>query len=535
MAGGTGDRVSRVSDFSRILSAMDRRVIVALSAALVSCASDEEASFTLPTLGTPYALFGTAAAGRAIPPSALRVIDTEQPPADLRPEFIAGSDVDVVWAGIDPLTLPGAITPEDLVFVRSDIAGTRALPPLLTPYVLRAPSPPDRPEPLVDVEAEGLSSTVRRDRMQRLEDMLADAAVEEPCRRPQWTVNTPRIPSDSVVSARVMSDGSTVLGLATTSTAVLGVVAPGSLEVDLIGVGSGPEVVPESTRASVRALDGDEVRHASGALVPSAVTIIVQSGIAVAGSIWLWSSTRWLEDTPLLEAALPRSIGGLRTLEIDGVPSLCAIGTAQGSSRPGAIWCRPQAGGEWQVDATFDGRFGVTELTPLAGGGLLAADRTGTVYRRAGTEWVSVFDAPANQGCMPPCLLISLAVLDPLPGGFALWLAGEKLQLLRVVNESGNLETTVAGGFDDVLFADERPDAAVPTDFQAATMSPDGALWLATNRGFLIRRDPTGGSERVCLPDSFEAVDVGAIVAHDDGRLLVSGSPVLLAQTSWRP
>ena len=539
MAGGTGNRVSRVSDFykiSRILTMMLRRPLLLVFAALFACSNDEDVAFTLPPLSTPYALFATAAAGRPLRPSAVQRFDVNDLPAGLRPETISGGDIDVVWAGLDDADMPAGLTVEDLVFVRSDTDGTRPLPPIYEAHVLRAPSPPEAPDPLVPLLDNDVSSSVRADRENRLDTMLSDLAIADPCVDPAvpWQINTPRISSEAVARARVMSDGSTILGLSTTSTAVMGSIAANSLDVVLIGVGTGEDVVPPLSRAAVIALDGAEVTHRSGRLVPSRVSLTVQSGLGAGASVWLWDNSTWREDIALIAAEdQPRSIQGLRQLNVDGVPSLCAYGVSLSSQRPATLWCRPVDGETWSTIGLFDARFGFSTVAELSDGRLIAADYSGTVYARSSAGWSTIFESVLNVGCDLPCVTIRHAVHQDTSDARLIWLAGDKMALLRVRIDGNDVTADAPSGLDAALFADERATASLPANIADATLSPDGALWMATDRGLLLRRDPAGSVQRICLPPALKGVDIGAIVTHADGRLLVAGSPVILAQSRW--
>ena len=512
--------------------------MAAVSAAgcAAGCSSEEAAPFDLPALSTPYALFATAAAGRPLSPNAVQVIDLQGGVPELRPAFIAGGDIDALWAGLDPLDLPIGLTPEALTFVRGNERGTRALPTLYTPHVLRAPSDPELPDPLVPVDDISLTRSVREDREGRLSTMLSGVAISEPCRAPPeaWQVNTPIISPEAVIAARPMSDGTTVLGLAATSTAVIGVLARNGRDVQIIGVGF--EWVQEGERATVLGLDGEEVIHPSGARVPSALSVDVEIAFGGTGSAWLYRQGQWRRDEGL-DPLQPRAILGIREVTVDGVPSLCAFGLGQGPQRPANIWCRAAAGGEWSAIANFENRFGMTTLVELNDNSLLAVDFGGTVYRRpsGNSDWIISAEAVVNVGCQPLCATIPRIASTNggagAPDGF--WVAGDKSQVLRLDVVGGQIDVSTPSGIDEILFGDERRSATTPIDFVAVVRSPDGALWLATNNNVLLRRDPTGQFERVCMPDAFEGVAVGALAVHDDGRLIMSGSPIFLAQTTW--
>ena len=506
-------------------------------AGFAGCSGEDAAPFDLPVLETTYALFGTAAAGRPLRPSAVQVVDLQAGAPALRPDFIAGGDIDVVWAGLDPVDLPSGLTPDALTFVRGDERGTRGLPPLATPHVLRAPSAPEAPDALVPVEQPSLSRSVREDRENRLNTMLSDLAIPRACRAPStpWQVHTPVISPDTVVNARAMSDGTTVLGLTATSTAMIGVLAPNGRDVALIGVGV-DDYVQLSERATVRGLDGQEVVHPSGALVPSTLSIGVEAGFGGRGSAWFYDRGQWRRDVDL-DAVLPRVVRGLQRVNVDGVASVCAYGVGQGSQRPATVWCRPAAGGDWSTLATFDARFGMTTLVELTDDSLLAVDFGATVYRRpsGADSWTISAEALVNVGCQPLCATIprvasaSGAVGDP--NGF--WVAGDNGEVLELSVAGGEVEVSTPAGVDDALFGDERRAATEPINFLATAISPDGALWLATDRGVLLRRDVSGRFERVCMPDAFDGVVVGALAVHSDGRLIMSGNPVIVAQSTW--
>ena len=517
---------------------MDRRLSLLLIAA-AGCSGDEDAPFDLPDLGTSYAVFGTASAGQALLPRDLRVLDVARDTVGLRPDLVAGGDIDVVWAGLDPAALPAGTTPESLLpFVRIDADGTRGLPPLSNPHVLRAPSSAGAPDPLVPIADDSVLGSVAADRAERYEVMLSQIGIQRPCRPPSadWTVVTPRISSEAVAAARAMSDGTTALGLATTSTAQIGIIPIDSLDVTLVGVGNEP--IPMATAVTVIGLDGPEVVHPQGHRVPAWVALAQPSVFSSSASVWFWAGTAWQQDSPLAGPLLPRTIIGLRSVTVDGVPSRCAIGTGQSGLRPAAIWCRPETNGDgnWTVLADFDSQLGMTALINTPDGGLLATDRKGTIYRRFQDGWTIAFESAINIDCgQTICAgFDQTATTEAEDGRPVLWLAGDDVQLLRLSTDGPTVEATVPEGLNESLFGDERASADVPASFKAVVQTPDDALWLATDRGVLLRRAPDGHIDRVCLPDAFVRNEVSALAAHPDGRLIVAGSPVTLGQTDWR-
>ena len=514
-----------------------RLMLIAVLA--TACADEPLASFGLPNLDTSHAILGTAAAGRPLVPNAVRIVDRQRDTAGLGPDFIAGTNIDVVWGGLDAADLPIGITPEDLRFARSAADGTRPLPPLANPHVLRAPSAADDPESLVPIDGDGSPRSVQQERQGRFQTMLSDLEILDPCIPPgsPWQINTPTVSSDAVVRARVMSDGTTALGLSTTSTALIGILSATSLDVQLIGVGL--ESIPDNTPTAVTALDGSETVHPSGARVPTLVAVTQRSPFNASSSALSWQSGQWRNDTPLLAEALPQSIRGLRTIDIDGVRSVCAFGSSV-DTQTAAIWCRPQTtpanSSVWQVQSVFRMRFTITDLFALADGALVAVDVGGTVHRYQDDLWRPVLQPAINVGCAPPCARIDHVLRPPSPAlnGFDLWLVGEQLQAVAVNVNAEGVDGTPLDRVSEALFADERIDADRPANFKAGTFSADGALWLATDRRALLRRAPEGHVDRICLPDVFETIDIGVLVAHADGRLLVAGSPVVLAQSTWQ-
>ncbi len=511
--------------------------VLVLASILAACGDDDSVSFTLPELDTPFALLGTTSAGRPLRPSALQVVDLRPGAAPVSPTFTAGGDVDAVWAGLDTVDFPSTLGPPELSFVRSGERGARALPPLYTPHVLRVPSPPDAPEPLVPVDAGDVSLAVREERRARLDALLSDVGIDEPCRPPRtgWTVDTPRISPEAAVTARAMSDGTTVLGFVSTATVVLGVLSVDDQALAVIGAGN--LRIDNGARATVRALDGAEITHPSGARLPAALSVNIDAGFTSEAQLLMWRDGRWRAEPDFVQAGL-RNVRGLREVVIEGERSWCAFGASRALAQSAAIIaCRALAGGPWTQVAVFDGRFGITELIEGADGTLWAIDLGGTIHRRArtATQWSIVSETAVNAGCDTLCA--TLGEITSSEGAFGtadgFWVAGNSAQLLRLDFVAGSFTAGVPAGIDDALFGDERPSAVAPVDFVAAHESPDGALWLATERGVLLRRDPSGTFERICRPDGFAGVEVAALASHPDGRLIMSGRPVLIARTSW--
>lgn len=508
------------------------------SLVLTACSGGETTSgLDVPRFETSHVLLGTAAQGRSIPPGSLQVRALADL-SEISPEQIFGTNVDMVVAGLDAADLPEALEPEELLFVTARQANSRPLPPLRETHVLLRPSPPDAPSPLVAVEDPDASRDSRAERAARLDVLLDDVGIAAPCVAPTqpFSVTTARTSADIVRVLHPLSDGSTVVGFAITSTVILGVVRPGANDIDLVTVPIEQGVLREGEASEVRWFSDDEVEF-EGRRLPAAFTFDIAEGFGSAGVYLVWSAARarYVVETPITDASAPRSLAGVARIDLDGTPHECAYGSAIGSERTADLWCRTTTSTAWSQTASVMRAFGFTGILPSPDGRHLATDLAGTVYTYTGQQrWSPVLETSLNAGCDPLCAAFSTFTAGD-DGALAGVIAGAKAQLLLLERGGSGVTARRPEVLDRALFADERPDAEDPLRISAMDIAPDGALWFADTSPNLFRYDPsTEDLRRVCLPEALHQIPIAAIHAHADGRLLLGTKPAYLAVGDWR-
>jgi hypothetical protein len=503
---------------------------------LIAACGGKEEGLDIPSVGTEFALFGTASEGRGIAASSVQVARLAELET-LQPESIGGGNVDMVFAGLEPGDFPRDLSPDALVFVSRSDERARPIPAIYSPHVFEDPVLPGEPALLVPVEQASIPRELLADREQRLEQMLGGFAIQNPCREPvsELSVFTPRIPAELVSTMRTLSSGDTIVGFSATSTAILGVLGPSDEEPEIIGVSTSTATPILSGEIAVISDLGDTEITWNGRALPGELTLDVEGGFGSVGSVAFWSAARgrWLDDTPPLAEAFPRSLAGVRHVTIDGADSICAFGGTQGADRSAAVWCRPAAGGAWSLRARFAKKFAVRALEAHESG-LFAFDLSGTVYEHAGTDdWNPIFSSALNAGCDPLCA--NFAAFSLAAGGdlFGV-MAGGKAQVL-LLERGATLRAVEPEVVAAALFADERVDAELPKRFTAAAIAPDGAVWLGTETPDLIRISPDRTkAERICLPKDLADTQIAAIEAHPNGRLILGLAPAIFAFSDWR-
>lgn len=512
------------------------RSLIPLLLALAACGEDR-AKLTAPRLGTAYVIYGAAGGGRALAPSDLRIVrSTELTSLEIPGE--GNLDVDLIYAGLREEDLPSGLTPETLVFVSRHEERTRALPPLVLPHVLAAPTQPGKEGQLVPVEETTLSEDERAYRRERFEALTAELALRDPCEAPAFDFRIPRIPASAVTSARVLSNGDVWLGLTATSTALAGVIDQGQSELRLHGVGTGSTAIEAGEAAAVVELGDGESIGANGRPVPAELGLL-RGGVLPHVARWAPAERQWIDETPRTIDPGPAMIRWLRRAEVDGRASLCFGGSVSGSgaigsgARLGGAWCRPEIGGPWEVLAAIERAQALIELIARDGWPLLALDYSGTVHeRRPGGSWQPAI-VPASNDCgAVACVrLDAVTLFDGADDRIAL-LAGDKGQTLLLRGDSPEtLAFEPVAAVHQALFADERQTLAFFTSVRA----PDGAVWLGGAAPFLLRVSPDlSAASRVCLPATSGGNAVTALAAAADGRLIVATSPPVIGVGTWR-
>lgn len=512
---------------------VQRRPVLWWFVPLMACSSDP-LGIEAPGLGTDYVVYGTAQAGRALEPGSL-VIANAAGFSNVEPDSIGGGKIDMVYAGLAAADLPVNLSPAQLVFVSDRDEKARPLPPLLSAHVLEEPSDSANPAPLVPVEVTGASRDLLADRIGRFEAMINDLRVQNPCRDPTtpFVVTTPRIPADAIYTMRTLSTGQVLLGLSVTSTAVFGVVEPSRTEVTLVPVNTGTvALVERGETAIVRFLTDTEVDSPLGR-VPDGLTIEIVGGFGSVGLALRYQADRqrYLDITPRLPNAFPRSLFGIAELDLSDGPAWCVHGGVQGADRRAAIWCQRNGGQAWIVVGDFPRSFGITRIAIPRSGVPLAFDLAGGTYQLENERWVARSSSAINSGCDPLCASFSTTALAVGGGDVLGVLAGSKAQLLTVAQ---NGEAQPVSGLTAALFSDERIDAVEPLRYSAAEVAPDGAIYVASTRPDLFRIAPDRETvERICLPKDVRDTPIASIEASPDGRLLLGFAPALLTFGRW--
>ncbi|MEQ8276179.1 MAG: hypothetical protein RMA76_24440 [Deltaproteobacteria bacterium] len=509
---------------------------VLLLVASAACSGEDSGVLDRPAVGTDFVIYGTAPAGRALAANSVRIVATTSIDV-LKPEVIAGTDVDMMYAGLSADDLPANISPLDLMLVASNADGARPLPPLYDPHVMDVPSPAESPTPLAPIEGPGVSRERSEERDARLRTLISDLAIASPCREPTtpFDVTTPQLPIDALSSMATLSDGTTVIGFTSTSTIFLGFVPPNGTQLEARAVRTGTVALQTGERAVVLGLGGPEV-DIDGEIWPRHLVVNYSGrGFGTVGAMLTWNAARraYVDDTPPNPDTFPRYLYGVKTVTIEGTENLCTFGGALGSDRRAAIWCRPQGASDWTV-YDFGRSFGVTSIVTSPSSPPIATDLAGSVWELESRGWRTVYEASINAGCEPLCTSFVATWAGAASDSRVAVIGGADAQLLFVDRSGGSVTTAAPSGLEEALFADERVDAEMPIIFTAITADPSGALWIATATPNLFRIAPGGASfERICLPKVLDTVAITSLQARDDGRFLI-GASALYVTGDWR-
>ncbi len=514
---------------------LPRRTLATLALLITACSGGDDAALETPSVGTDFAIYGTAPAGRALSAGSVRISEIASI-AELKPEVIAGTDVDMMFAGLSADDLPANISPLDLMLVPSNAANARPLPPLHDPHVMDVPSPAESPTPLAPIEGPGVSRERSEERDARLRTMIADLALANPCREPTtpFTVTTPQLPIDSFSAMETLEDGTTVIGFTSTSTIFLGFVPPGRSQLEARPIPTGTVALMSGERATVLGFAGEV--DIDGDVWPEHITINYSGrGFGTVGALLTWNPARraYADDTPPNQDTFPRYLYGVDHVDIDGTENLCIFGGALGSDRRGAIWCRPDGSAEWTV-FDFGQSFGVTSIVEGAGAAPIATDLAGSVWELESRGWRTVYEASINAGCEPLCTSFHATWGSSAEANRVAVIGGADAQLLFVDRSGGSVTTATPPNLEESLFADERFGAEMPLIFTAITVDDAGVLWIATSTPDLFRIAPGSATfERVCLPKVLQTVAITSMETLDDGRFLI-GATALFVTGDWR-
>ena len=538
----------RPTPFARLLSV--KRILI-LGLAFTAACGDEERGVTAPRIDAPYFILGAGGGGRNLSIFDIQVIKASELPAEL---MIPGSgtvEVDMFVAGLREEDLPAGLRPEDLEFVTQfDDVPKRPFVPLYQPHILAYPSLPKDPNafvPIFEDDGEPVDDGQRRD---RLEKLLENLRLKDPCRSIPFrqTFRTERIPATQVLAALPLSNGDTVLGLASTGTAAVGILPARGGAVELFGFELTPDAPLErDERTEIYGLTREEVEGPEARRLPRGIALVRG---AVLPHVALWSSSlrRYEDVTPrTFEPAIGR-VRSVEMLSVEGRPEICVTGSVIDGSCgsfgisevcAAGLWCMDVEARTWTMRARIPKGAMLTGTVSRPGLPLRAMGITGTVYRQldslAPESWGARYLPSSNVGCEPACIAYTRFVeaSDPARGelgvavgdeGSAILLTGSSLETLALE------ELSVA---KTRLFGDERRRGGMI--LQAAAFSADGALWLGGDRSILLRVSPDRSSaERICLPDDIQDSKVSALSVSENGDLIVAASPPRVAIGSWK-
>lgn len=531
---------------------MNRPLLPALLAlASLSACGETLTGVPTPPIDAPYFVYGGGSSGQALSNLSLRVVRASELPARINLPGSGNVQVDMFIAGLREEDMPVGLSPLDLEFVSEfEEVKYRDFVPLFDPHVLAYPAVPQEPNAFVPVfEAEGVTADdgQRRDRLDRL---LMHLRIKDPCTdiRFRQTFRTERIPATQIFAAEALSNGDTVLALASSGTAALGLLPAQGGAVQLFGFELTPEVpLMRDERTEIYGLTRDEVALPDGRRLPRALAL-VRGGVLPHVAIWSDRARSYTDVTPrTFEPALGR-LRAARILDLEGRPSLCVTGSVIEGSCGGfglaeictaGLWCMDLESETWTMPARIPRGTLLTGVVARPGLPLITVGVTGAVYVRAGTSgseaWQPQFLPAVNVGCEPVCVSFTRFIEQPDPTrdllgvavggeGQAFALRGTSLEDLRLVE----LPAVRAR-----LFGDERRGDGF--NLQAAAFSGDGALWLGGDRGVLVRVSPDlESAERICLPADLQDSKVSALAALENGDLIVAASPPRIAVARWQ-
>lgn len=507
---------------------------------------------SVPRIDAPYFIYGAGGGGRTLSPLDLRVVRASELPLEIQIPGSGNVQVDMFLAGLREEDLPAGMSPLDLEFVTEfEEVKKRPFVPLFDPHVLAYPSLPKDPNAFVPVfEPDGITLVDDGQRRDRLERLLSQLRIKDPCSsiRFRQTFRTERVPATQIHIAEELSSGDTVFGLASTGTATLGFLSAQGGPLQLFGFELTPDTpLMRDERAEVYGLSRAEVELSDGRRVPRGLAL-VRGGVLPHVSAWSETLRQYEDVTPrTFEPALGR-LRSAQILDLSGRASLCVTGSviegACGSFGlseicTAGLWCMDLESKAWSMEARIPRAALLTGTISRPGLPLLAVGITGAVYHQVEAQdrdsWQALYVPAVNAGCDPTCVAFTRFVehTDPAQDVLGVAVGDEGHAVLLRGQSLASLSLEDLSVVRTRLFGDERRSGGF--HLQAATFAGDGALWLGGDRGVLIRVSPDFASaERVCLPEDVAEPEVTALVALENGDLVVAASPPRIAIGSWK-
>lgn len=515
---------------------IERSALLFLCSAVIfasACGDDEPEPLAVPNTGTAWVVYGTAQSGRAVVPSTV-VVKRASDVLSISPDPIGGGDVDMFFAGLDENDLPDGLDPSALVFVSESNDRAHRLPTFHEVFVFERPRPHDAPAPLVPVDSGAASTTTPRQK--RLDTMLRGLAIKDPCIEPGSSINViaPRTQGEDIPAMRTLSNGDTWVAFTATGTVIAGVIEAGAVELsDVVGIGTGTAAVDRAEKVRISDLGDQEVIDRTGRLSPSPYALNFLGAFGGIGQIVRFDPARgFVDDTPVPSDGTPAGLfRGARRLTLGGKPQTCAYGTVLGPNANAGIFCREDGAQTWTTSGVFGGALAITEIVEPG----IAFDVAGTIYVHNNNRWEAVLRPAINEGCATPCAAFDVIAPGRSDSNVVAVLAGSKAQTLVLERAGGDqLDSRPIEALTGALFADERRDGEHSLVITAATIAPDGAVWLAGTESVLFRASEDRSSvERICLPKEARDTVITALEAHSDGRLIVGMSPPLFGFGRW--
>lgn len=501
----------------------------------VACGDGDPEPLAVPNTGTAWVVYGTAQSGRAVVPSTV-VVKRASDVLSISPDPIGGGDVDMFFAGLDEDDLPDGLDPSALVFVSESNDRAHRLPTFHEAFVFERPRPHDAPAPLVPVDSGAASTTTPRQK--RLDTMLRGLAIKDPCVEPASALNViaPRTQGEDIPAMRTLSNGDTWVAFTATGTVIAGVIEAGAVDLsDVVGIGTGTAAVERAEKVRISDLGDQEVIDRTGRISPSPYALNFLGAFGGIGQIVRFDPNRgYVDDTPVPSDGTPAGLfRGARRLMLSGKPQLCVYGTVLGPNANAGIFCREDGSQTWITSGVFGGALAIIEIIEPG----IAFDVAGTIYvhNDNNARWEPTLRPAINEGCATPCAAFDVIAPGRSDSGPIAVLAGSRAQTLVLDRAGGDqLEARPIEAMTGALFADERRDGANALVITAATIAPDGAVWLAGTESVLFRAAPDRSSvERICLPKEARDTVITALEAHPDGRLIVGMSPPLFGFGRW--
>ncbi len=526
--------------------------ILVLALGLSMGCGEEENGVAAPRIDAPYFIFGAGGGGRALSIYDIQVVKASELPAEVVVPGSGTVEVDMFIAGLREEDLPAGMRPEDLEFVTQfDDGPKRAFVPLFDPHVLAYPALPKEPNafvPVFEVNGDPVDDGQRRD---RLEKLLENLRIKDPCRsiRFRQTFRTERIPATQLLGAHPVSNGDTVLGIASTGTAAVAILPASGGALELFGFELTPETpLGRDERTEIYGMTKEEIAAPGDRLLPRSIAL-VRGGVLP--HIAFWSSARrsYEDITPRTFTPAIGRVRSVQMLTTNGRPEVCVTGSVIDGACGGfslsevcaaGLWCMDTETQAWTIRARIPRAALLTGVVSRPGLPLLAVGITGAIYQQLDTSnaeaWEVLYLPTANVGCDPACVAFTRFVEanEASSGGVLGVAVGEEGSAVLLRGDS--LDTLALEELSAVrarLFGDERGRGGL--NLQAAAFSPDGALWLGGDRSVLLRVSPDRSTaDRICLPEDLQDSKVSALSASENGDLVVGASPPRVAIGSWK-